>query len=123
MLVELLPGLEGRLSAFALNVPVHNGSAVDLVCWHEREAGVEDVRAAFRAAAGQSRWARSLEFTADPIVSSDVARSTFSSTFDSLAAMSLGRASKTLSWFDSGFSFAQRAVDLAERFAEREAVA
>lgn len=124
MLVELVPELEGRLSAFALNAPAYNGSVVDLVCWHGKEVGVEEVRTAFRAAAGQSRWARSLEFTEDPIVSSDVARSTFSSTFDSLATMTLaGRVSKTLSWFDAGFSFAQRAVDLVERFAEREAVA
>jgi glyceraldehyde 3-phosphate dehydrogenase len=124
MLAELVPELAGRLSAFALNAPAYNGSLVDLVCWHEREVGVEEVRAAFRAAAGQSRWARSLEFTEDPIVSSDVARSTFSSTFDSLATMTLaGRVSKTLSWFDAGYSFARRAVDLVERFAEREGAA
>ncbi|MEP6995290.1 MAG: glyceraldehyde 3-phosphate dehydrogenase NAD-binding domain-containing protein [Acidobacteriota bacterium] len=121
MLVELLPELSGRLSGFALNVPAHNGSAVDLVCWHEKDVSVETVREAFRAAAEQSRWARSLDVTPDPIVSSDVTRSTFSSTFDSLATMTLsGRVSKTLSWFDAGFSFAQRAVDLAERFAQRE---
>ena len=120
MLEALLPELAGRLSAFALNVPANNGSAVDLVCWHEKDAGVEEIRAAFRAAAGQDRWSRSLEVTEDPIVSSDVTRSNFSSTFDSLSAMSLpGRVSKTLFWFDAGYSFARRAVDLAERLAER----
>jgi glyceraldehyde 3-phosphate dehydrogenase len=118
MLLALVPELAGRLSGFALNVPAHNGSVVDLVCWHDKEVSAEAVRAAFRAAAGQSRWASSLDFTEDPIVSSDVSRSTFSSTFDSLAAMTLaGRVSKTLSWFDAGYSFAQRAVDLIERFA------
>jgi glyceraldehyde 3-phosphate dehydrogenase len=124
MLVELMPELDGRLSGFALNVPAYNASAVDLVCWHENEVGVDEVRAAFRAAAEQSRWTKSLDFTEDPIVSSDVTSSTFSSTFDSLAAMALsGRVSKTLSWFDAGFSFARRAVDLIERFADREAAA
>lgn len=124
MLITLMPELAGRLSGFALNVPAHNGSAVDLVCWHEKEVGVDAVRAAFRNAATQSRWAKSVDFTEDPIVSSDVTQTLVSSTFDSLAAMTLaGRVSKTLSWFDAGYSFAQRAVDLAQRFAEREGVA
>jgi len=124
MLITLMPELAGRLSGFALNVPAHNGSAVDLVCWHEKEVGVDAVRAAFRGAAAQSRWARSVAFTEDPIVSSDVTRTMVSSTFDSLAAMTLqGRVSKTLSWCDAGYSFAQRAVDLAERFAERDGAA
>ena len=124
MLRELFPDLAGRLSGFALNVPSYNGSAVDLVCWHDREFALDDVRAAFRTAAKQSRWSRSMEFTEDPIVSSDVARSTFSSTFDSLAAMALaGRVSKSLLWFDAGFSFARRAVDLVERFASMERAA
>jgi glyceraldehyde 3-phosphate dehydrogenase len=124
MLEALLPELAGRLSAFALNVPAHNASAVDLVCWHDRDAGVDAVRSAFRDAAARDRWSRSLEVTEDPIVSSDVTRSNFSSTFDALSAMSLpGRVSKTLFWFDAGYSFARRAVDLAERLANQPGAA
>jgi glyceraldehyde 3-phosphate dehydrogenase (phosphorylating) len=122
MLHAILPELDGRISAFALNVPAYNASAVDLVCWHERDADVEGIRAAFRSAAGDSRWARSLEVTEDPIVSSDVARTNASAIFDSLATMALpGRVSKTLLWFDAGYSFARRAIELVERVAQESA--
>ena len=58
----------------------------------------------------------------DPIVSCDVVKSDFSSTFDSLATMVLGeRLSKTLSWYDAGWGYAQRVVDLVTRFAGLEA--
>jgi glyceraldehyde 3-phosphate dehydrogenase len=120
MLEALLPQLAGRISAFALNVPAYNASAVDLVCWHERDADVESLRGAFRSAAGQPRWRRSLEVTEDPIVSSDVASADASVIFDSLATMALGgRVSKTFFWFDAGYSFARRALELAERLGER----
>jgi glyceraldehyde 3-phosphate dehydrogenase len=118
MLLELMPDLSGRLSAGAVNVPVHNGSAVDLVCWHEKPVSKEAVDEAVRAAVRTDRWKRSVAFEEDPIVSSDVSCSDFSCTFDSLATMTLrDRVSKTLSWFDSGFSFARRAVEIVERFA------
>jgi len=122
MLHAVLPELDGRISAFALNVPSYNASAVDLVCWHERDASVEDVRTAFRSAAGDPRWARSLEVTEDPIVSSDVARADASAVFDSLATMALpGRVSKTLLWFDAGYSFALRAIELVARVSREHA--
>ena len=67
------------------------------------------------------RWKGILDYEDAPIVSSDVARSRFSATFDSLATMTLGEnVSKTLSWFDSGYGYAHRAVDLVERFAALE---
>jgi glyceraldehyde 3-phosphate dehydrogenase len=115
MLAALLPELSGKISAFALNVPAYNASAVDLVCWHERDASVEGIQNAFRAAAREPRWSGTLEVAEDPIVSSDVIRANASSVFDALATMALpGRVSKTLFWFDAGFSFARRALELAE---------
>jgi glyceraldehyde 3-phosphate dehydrogenase len=122
MLAAVLPELSGRISASALNVPAYNASAVDLVCWHEQDAPVDGVRDAIRAAAVGPRWAGTLEVTEDPIVSSDVIRANASSVFDALAAMALpGRVSKTLFWFDAGFSFARRALELAERTLAPEA--
>jgi glyceraldehyde 3-phosphate dehydrogenase len=116
MLAALLPELFGRISAAALNVPAYNASAVDLVCWHERDAPADGIRDAVRAAAAEARWAGTLEVAEDPIVSSDVIRTHASSVFDALAAMSLpGRVSKTLFWFDAGYAFALRALELAER--------
>ena len=121
MVVDLLPELDGKLSGYAINVPVSNGSVVDLVAWHEKPVSPAAVNEALRAAAIQRRWQGVLDFEDSPIVSSDVARSRFSATFDSLATMTLGdRVSKTLSWFDSGYGYAHRAVDLVERFAALE---
>jgi glyceraldehyde 3-phosphate dehydrogenase len=77
-----------------------------------------------RTAASTARWNGVLRFESDPIVSSDVARSGWSSTFDSLATMILGgKVSKTISWYDSGFGYAHRAVDLVHRFAELDRTA
>ena len=121
MLLDLIPELRGRLSGYAMNVPVSNGSVVDLVCWHERPAARDAINEVLRTAAGSGRWRQVLRYEDEPIVSSDVARSSFSSTFDSLATMTLtDRVSKTLSWFDSGYGYAHRAVELVERCAALE---
>ena len=113
MLAGLLPELAGRISGYAMNVPVSYGSVVDLVCWPERPAPRDAINEVVRTAAGSSRWAGILRYEDEPIVSSDVARSSFSATFDALATMTLGeRLSKTLSWFDSGYGYAHRAVEL-----------
>ena len=119
MLVELIPALRGRLTGFALDVPVRNGSAVDLVCWHEKPVTKVAVNEVVRTAAASERWRSVLQYEDDPIVSSDVAQSRYSSIFDSLATMTLGGyVSKTLSWYDAGYGFAHRAVELVERFAQ-----
>jgi glyceraldehyde 3-phosphate dehydrogenase len=124
MIGGLLPRLAGRVSGYAMNVPVSNGSAVDLVAWHEKPVTAAAVNEAVRRAAASDRWQGVLDFETAPIVSSDVARSLFSATFDSLATMTLrDRVSKTLSWFDSGYGYAQRAIELVERFARLEAAA
>ena len=122
MVEDLLPALRGKLTGYAMNVPVSNGSLVDLVCWHERPVKKASIDEAFRAAALSDRWRRVLAYEPEPIVSSDVARSPYSLTYDAAATMTLGdRVSKTLSWFDSGYGYAQRAVDLVERYAALEA--
>lgn len=119
---QLLPELAGKLSGFAMNVPVRNGSVVDLVCWHARTVTPVAINEVLRTASATRRWRRSLAFEVDPIVSSDIARSPHSATFDSLATMTLGeKVSKTLSWFDSSFGYSQRAVELMDRLVGREA--
>ncbi len=119
MVMEVLPDLKDRVTGSAVAVPVRNGSAVDLVCWHSRKVTPVAVNEVVRTAAATERWRNVLRFEADPIVSSDVARSSWSSTFDSLATMVLGeKVSKTVSWYDSGYGYAHRAVELIDRFAE-----
>ncbi|MEO7921189.1 MAG: type I glyceraldehyde-3-phosphate dehydrogenase [Thermoanaerobaculia bacterium] len=118
MLLELLPELQGKLLGSAMNVPVRNGSVVDLVCWHERKITVDAINEVVRTAAA-SRWKGIVAYQDEPIVSSDVVQSNESCTFDSLATMKMGdRMSKTLSWYDAGWGYANRVVDLVERFVE-----
>lgn len=119
MVMAAIPELAGLVTGSAVAVPVRNGSAVDLVCWHSRDVTRVAVNEVVRSAASTDRWSRILRFESEPIVSSDVARSAWSSTFDSLATMTLGkRVSKTISWYDSGFGYAHRAVELLDRFTE-----
>ena len=123
VITELIPELEGRVTAMAINVPVPNGSVVDLVCWHEKPVTTEAINEVVRTAAA-SHLDGIIEYEDDPIVSSDITRSSYSSTFDSLATMVLGdKVSKTLSWYDNGWGYAHRVVDLIGRFDrfEREA--
>ncbi len=116
MVEELVPSLAGRISGKALNVPVPNGSVVDLVCWHRRPVTRTAVNEVVRTAAA-SRWREILAYEDDPIVSSDIIRSPYSGTFDSLATMTLGdNVSKTLAWYDNGWGYAHRVVDLIRRF-------
>ena len=115
--MELLPALKGKITGLAINVPVPNGSVVDLVCWHERPVTVEAVNEVVRTAAGSARWKKILAYEDDPIVSSDILLSPYSGTFDSLATMVLGDdVSKTLTWFDNGWGYAYRVVDLLRCF-------
>ncbi|MCA1582568.1 MAG: glyceraldehyde-3-phosphate dehydrogenase [Acidobacteria bacterium] len=119
MLAALLPEIGGRITGSAMSVPVRNGSLVDLVCWHEKKISKTAVNEVVRTAAATRRWNRYLKYEVEPIVSSDVAHSPYSSVYDSLATMVMGdRVSKTVSWFDSGFGYAYRAIDLLGRFAE-----
>jgi glyceraldehyde 3-phosphate dehydrogenase len=121
MLEELLPSLRGRVHGMALNVPVPNGSVVDLTCWHERPVTRETINDALRAAAGDVHWRGILAYEDGPIVSGDIVRSPYSASFDSLATMVIGdRLSKTLSWFDNGWGYAHRAVELVKRFEQLE---
>jgi len=120
VLDSVLPELAGRVSATALRVPVANGSIVDMTIWFERDISVERINEVMRtAAAGPYRHV--LEYAADPIVSSDVIGSHFSSVFDSLATMALGaRQAKIIAWFDNSWAYTNRLVDLIRHCAEQD---
>ncbi len=103
-----------------MNVPVPNGSVVDLVCWHEKPVTKLAVNEVIRTAAA-SHWRCILDYEDEPIVSSDIIRSPYSSTFDAQATMILGEnVSKTLAWYDNGWGYAHRVVDLIEKFIDVE---
>ena len=115
LIAALVPELAGKISGLAINVPVPNGSIVDLTCWHPREVTAEAINAALRAAAEKSLYGI-LAYETEPIVSSDILHSTYSGTFDSLSTMVVaGRVSKTLTFFDNGWGYCHRVIDLLRR--------
>ena len=121
MVSKLIPEMEGRISGGSMNVPVPNGSVVDLVCWHEKPVTKVAINEVVRTAASTDKWREIIEYEDEPIVSSDIIRSPYSTTFDSLASMVMGdHVSKTLSWYDNGWGYAHRVVDLINRFSEME---
>jgi glyceraldehyde 3-phosphate dehydrogenase len=119
VVTELIPDLAGRLTGASMNVPVPNGSVVDLVCWHEKPVTELAINEVIRTAAASDQWRGILSYEDDPIVSSDIIRSTYSSTFDSMATMvQKENVSKTLSWYDNGWGYTHRVVDLIRKFME-----
>lgn len=117
IVTQVLPELEGKLSAVALNVPVPDGSTVDLVTELTNPTTEKDLNEAI-AAAARERYEGILDFVDDPIVSSDVRASTHSGLFDSLSTMVMGDTlTKTITWFNNGWGYSARVVDVLERLA------
>lgn len=120
ILASVFPDLRGRISSLSLNVPVDDGSTVDAVTRLREPAAAEEVNEAVRAASAD-RYPGVLGFTDDPIVSSDVRGSAFSGLYDSLAAMVVGGTLlKTVVWFDTGWGYAARIVELIEQYLGEE---
>jgi len=101
-----------------MRVPVPDGSVTDLVCTLAREATVEEINSAFRAAAATPALEGRLVYTEDPIVSSDIVGAPASCTFDSLATMASGNMVKIIGWYDNEWGYSNRLVDLVNLVAE-----
>ncbi len=108
----VIPALEGKLNGFAVRAPVPTGSVVDLTCEVSRETSVEELNDAYRtAAAGPLKGI--LEYTEDPIVSSDIVRSPFSAILDSqLTAVMDGTMVKVVAWYDNEWGYSSRVAEL-----------
>lgn len=116
---RLFPKLAGRFAGCKLNVPVPDVSCVDLVSTLGLEARAEEINQVFRSVAG-STMKGIVDFTEEPIVSSDVADSTASCTFDALATMVVdGRMVKTLGWYAQGGGLAHRLVEVLRQLAPK----
>ncbi len=109
----VLESMKGRLDGTALRVPVPDGSITDFVAILGREASVDEVNEAFRAAATSGPLSKVLVYTDAPIVSSDIVGSPASCTFDSQLTMGLGSMVKVLGWYDNEWGYSNRLVDLA----------
>jgi glyceraldehyde 3-phosphate dehydrogenase len=114
-----MPELKGRLDGISLRVPVPDGSVTDLVCNLESEVTVEDVNNAFREAAQSSRLKGIIEYTEDPIVSSDIVGNAHSCVLDGLSTMANGKLVKVLGWYDNEWGYSNRLVDLTELVASK----
>jgi glyceraldehyde 3-phosphate dehydrogenase (phosphorylating) len=108
----VLPHLKGRMDGQAMRVPVPDGSVTDLVCVLEREATVEEINQAFRAASENGSLKGYLAYSEDPIVSSDIVGSEYSCTFDSPLTMAIGNLVKVIGWYDNEWGYSNRLVDL-----------
>jgi glyceraldehyde 3-phosphate dehydrogenase len=108
----VLPELKGKLDGLSMRVPVMDGSVTDLVVQLDREVTVDEVNAAYRAAA-DGPLKGYLHYTADPIVSSDIVGTPYSCTFDSLLTMAFGDQVKVIGWYDNEWGYSNRLADLA----------
>ncbi len=111
----VLPELNGKLSGFAVRAPVPTGSVVDLTFEAERATTAEELNAAFKAAA-EGPMKGILQYTEDPIVSSDIVTNPHSSIVDGLlTAVIDGTMVKIVSWYDNEWGYSNRVVDLIGR--------
>jgi glyceraldehyde 3-phosphate dehydrogenase len=112
----VVPELQGKLHGFAVRAPVPTGSVVDLTIEAERETSVEEVNAALKAASESGPMKGLLAYTEDPIVSTDIVGSSFSSILDSqLTAVIDGTMVKAVAWYDNEWGYSNRVVDLVQR--------
>jgi glyceraldehyde 3-phosphate dehydrogenase len=114
---RVLPQLAGKLDGMALNVPVPDGSNVDLVTLMKRPVTAEEVNEVVKSAS-LTTFKGIVEFTDQPIVSSDVVGNDHSAVFDGLSTFVLGgNMLKTITWYDNGWGYAMRVVELIGRLA------
>jgi len=111
---KVLPDLNGLLDGISIRVPTPTGSIIDLVANLKTEATKEEINAAMKRAS-ETTMKGILEYVEDPIVSVDIIHSSYSSVFDSLSTMVMGKTVKVLSWYDNEWGYSNRVVDLAER--------
>jgi glyceraldehyde 3-phosphate dehydrogenase len=110
----VIPELEGKLNGTSVRAPIPTGSLTDLVAVVGRETSVEEVNALFRERADSGDFQGILAYTEDPIVSSDIVESPYSSIFDAGQTMVTGNLVKVGSWYDNEWGYSNRVVDLAQ---------
>jgi glyceraldehyde 3-phosphate dehydrogenase len=112
----VIPELNGKLHGAAVRAPVPTGSVVDLTVLAGRETTKEEINEAFAAQADTGAFAGILQYTTDPIVSSDIVRSPFSSIFDAeLTTVLQGDLVKVVAWYDNEWGYSNRCVELAQK--------
>jgi glyceraldehyde 3-phosphate dehydrogenase len=119
IITQVLPQFAGKISGVAVNVPVADGSTIDLVAEIKSSATKQAINAAVRSAT-EASYKGIIEYSEDPIVSSDVRGSTHSGVFDSLATMVMdGTMIKAITWFNNGWGYTARLVEVASALTKK----
>jgi glyceraldehyde 3-phosphate dehydrogenase len=108
----VLDAMQGKLDGQALRVPVADGSLTDFTCVISREASVDEVNEAFKAASDSGRLAPIVEYSEAPLVSTDIVGSPASCTFDSQLTQVSGNLVKVFGWYDNEWGYSNRLVDI-----------
>jgi glyceraldehyde 3-phosphate dehydrogenase len=109
----VIPGLKGKIHGLAFRVPIMDGSVIDLVANLNSDVTPEMLNQALREAAGSEKLSRYLQYSEDPLVSSDIIDNPYSSIVDSDMTMVIGnRMVKVVSWYDNEWGYSNRLVDL-----------
>jgi glyceraldehyde 3-phosphate dehydrogenase len=115
----VIPELSGKLDGMAMRVPVMDGSVVDLIVELNKKVTKDDINAAFRAAAAKPEMKAILEYTDEPIVSSDIIGNAHSCIFDSqLTNVIDGNFAKVVGWYDNEWAYSCRCVDIIRLLAK-----
>jgi glyceraldehyde 3-phosphate dehydrogenase len=109
----VMPEMQGRLDGISLRVPIPDGSITDFVGTLRTEASVEEVNAAYATAAAEGPLAEILDYSEDPLVSSDIVGRPASCTIDSGLTMASGNMVKVCGWYDNEMGYSTRLVDLS----------
>jgi glyceraldehyde 3-phosphate dehydrogenase len=110
----VLEAMQGRLDGQSIRVPVPDGSLTDFTGVLARDVTQDEVNDAFEAAASEGPLAPVLDFSEEPLVSSDIVGSPASCTFDSKLTQSIGNMVKVFGWYDNEWGYSCRLVDLVE---------
>jgi glyceraldehyde 3-phosphate dehydrogenase len=112
----VLPELNGKLHGFAVRAPIPTGSMVDLTFEADRATSVEEINTLFAGKADTGDLAGILQYTEDPLVSSDIVGNPYASIFDSgLTAVIDGTLVKVVAWYDNEWGYSNRLADLIQK--------
>ena len=111
----VLPDLAGKIDGIAIRAPIPVGSLVDLVVELQRPADRDEINTAFSSAAADPRLAGILQYTDEPLVSTDIVHSPYSCVFDSQLTMAQERLVKVFGWYDNEWGYSCRLVDLVNK--------
>ncbi len=110
----VMPEIKGKIKGGAVRVPIIVGSLTELYCNVEKNTTIEEVNAVFKTAS-ENHWKGILEYTEDPIVSSDIIHSPASCTFDAGLTQQVDNLIKIVGWYDNEYGYANRLAEMVEK--------